>query len=324
MSFRAAGSSFLITWSQINYDGESTDFLLQTLLPLFRLLGTPSSLIVALEDHQDGGRHVHCFVCFSPRIDRRVSSQLDAFGKHPNIAPKRTRREQSAAYTYCKKDGNFVEWGDPISFDSSATSSQHSNPGSRSEPVSNLADRVSEHSTYPSWLQFCYERGVPSGYCTELWRSCRVGVETLESSDPVEGNISCDRLLGMHFDLELYRALVLVGPSGCGKTTWARRHSPRPCLFVRHVDDLRHFRAGFHLSIIFDDMCFAGDLNGRGAWPRTSQIHLVDFDVGSSIHCRYVTVYIPAGVYKVFTGNSYMFTGPDEAIDRRVTHIDLY
>ncbi|KAI9087996.1 hypothetical protein DFS34DRAFT_598500 [Phlyctochytrium arcticum] len=104
--------------------------------------------------------------------------------------------------------------------------------------VANIVAAVSEHATYPGWLQYCYEQGVPSGYCTELWRSCRIGVETLEGSDESAGEISDPRLLGLSLDVECRRALVLVGLSGCGKTTWARRYAPRPCLFVRHTDDL--------------------------------------------------------------------------------------
>ncbi|KAI9103959.1 hypothetical protein DFS34DRAFT_668536 [Phlyctochytrium arcticum] len=321
MSFRLKGRAFFVTWSQLPFlqdDIPELQDLLGSILLLFRLFNATTFTRVCLERHSDGGYHVHAFVQYPTPIDRRLSSQWDYLGVHPNVKPKRTRSEQDAAVTYCEKEGFWLDEGErPSRPDSAAGTS------SGISIVPDIATAVIDFSTYPSWLQFCYEHRVPSGYATEFWRSCRVGVETLELTEASEGQVSSPGLRDLHFDLERDRALVLVGPSGGGKLTWARREAPKPCLFVRHSDDLKHFRAGYHVAIIFDDMCFCGDLAGRGAWPRTSQIHLVDFDVGSSIHCRYTTVYIPAGVYKIFTGNTYMFTGPDAAIERRVHLLEL-
>ena len=61
---------------------------------------------------------------------------------------------------------------------------------------------------------------------------------------------------------------------------WARIWMPKPALFVTHIDQLKHLRADYHKSIIFDDMHFNGDENGKGAWPRTSQIAIVDRENG--------------------------------------------
>lgn len=106
------------------------------------------------------------------------------------------------------------------------------------------------------------------------------------------------------------QCLVLRGPTGCGKTTWAKRNMPIPILFVSHIDTLKKFRTGFHKSIIFDDI----DVKH---YPRTGQIHLVDFENPRDIHCRHSTAHIPAGIYKCFTCNEWPLI-EDEAINRRI------
>jgi len=102
---------------------------------------------------------------------------------------------------------------------------------------------------------------------------------------------------------------VLVGPAGCGKTQFALAHFENP-LMVRHMDDLKKFTDEYD-GIVFDDMDFKH-------LPRTSQIHLVDWDNKSSIHCRYATATIPKHTRKIFTCNEYPFIR-DSAIDRRVS-----
>jgi hypothetical protein len=109
------------------------------------------------------------------------------------------------------------------------------------------------------------------------------------------------------------KSTVLIGPSGIGKTTWAKKNAPKPCLFVSHLDVLRKFRAGYHKSIIFDDMKFTH-------FPVQSQIHLVDWQDVRQIHCRYGCATIPANTTKVFLCNEVVFTD-HPAIERRVISI---
>jgi len=114
---------------------------------------------------------------------------------------------------------------------------------------------------------------------------------------------------------DLKKTLVLVGPSGIGKTTWAKKNAPKPCLFVSHLDDLKSFRADMHKSIMFDDVSVTH-------MPITSQIHLCDMENVRSIHVRYGTVTIPAGVPKIFTCNSSPIALEHPAIARRCQFIN--
>lgn len=114
------------------------------------------------------------------------------------------------------------------------------------------------------------------------------------------------------------QSTVVVGRPGCGKTTWAKTYCPKPCLFVRHLDNLQQLQPG-HRGIIFDDLDFSH-------LPVATQKFLVDQTDPAHIHVRYRVARIPAGMTKIFTANEYPFTDEGihgEAIRRRVTRIDI-
>lgn len=58
-------------------------------------------------------------------------------------------------------------------------------------------------------------------------------------------------------------------------------------------------------------------------WPRTSQIHLLDFDNPRAIHLRHVVATIPSGIVKIFTSNSDIVDLEDPAIRRRIYKITV-
>ena len=77
-------------------------------------------------------------------------------------------------------------------------------------------------------------------------------------------------------------------------------------------------------GIVLDDMSFAH-------LPRETIIHLLDWDVDRSIHCRYNCAYIPHGTRKIFTTNKHpadvfgQERWEEKPIKRRITgviHID--
>lgn len=112
-----------------------------------------------------------------------------------------------------------------------------------------------------------------------------------------------------------FRAIFIHGPTGTGKTQWAIHCFQNP-LLVRSMDDLRGYNPKIHDGIVFDDMSFLH-------LPRTAIIHLVDWDLPSSIHCRYTNALIPAHTPKIFTSNlPFHEVFPYDntnAIDRRFT-----
>lgn len=108
-------------------------------------------------------------------------------------------------------------------------------------------------------------------------------------------------------------SMIIWGDAGIGKTEYAK-FLLGESLMVSHIDDLANFNPEFHNGIIFDDMDFKH-------FPRTSQIHLLDWDNDRSIHIRYQTAFIPKNTKKIFTTNEFngsIFNLEDGAIRRRV------
>lgn len=301
-SFRVQSRYIFLTWSDLP-EFNIHDLEVHCLETL-----SAEKYICCKETHQDGRPHAHAFIDFGRKIDKRIQAHWDFFEQHPNIKSKPSKRARLAAIAYCKKDGNFVTNYDDEESDEEDTTRP------------DLNERARESPSFAEFLQWGFTNDVPYGYIAAAWSAAKQSSETIIGDDIVDGEILSPELLLLRFDPTERRALCIQGPTGCGKTVWARKNAPRPSLFCRHIDDLKNFRAGFHVSIIFDDMSFCGDVNGKGAWPRTSQIHLVDFDCGSSIHCRYSTAFIPKNVFRLFTCNEYPFSD-DPAIQRRINHI---
>lgn len=277
------GKYFIVTYPQCNLDH-------QTIWNQCLSKGA-SGAVICSELHASGDPHRHAFVCFRTRKELSVRS-LDVNGYHPNI---QACRSPEASLAYVKEDGVWTEFGDTAITE----------PGSMGHPT--------QFRTESEWLLDCYARNVPYGYAKRLWDLS----QTYDTFTIGEGAVSDDdfehrvdgRLAVFQYDFSSGCSLILEGPSGCGKTTWAKYFSPKPSLFVTHLDVLRQFRPGFHQSIIFDDMQFSH-------LPRETQIHLLDTENPRAIHVRYGTATIPAGVVKIFTCNQPIFLD-DPAIRRR-------
>lgn len=294
MSFRYQGRVFLLTWAQTDptVDHLQIFTLVEEFAPIQRC-------VIAREKHQDGGDHFHMYVEHERYVDRRVSNLLSIAGRHPNIAKKSGETARKAAEAYCRKDADWVEYG----FDAEDTLEV------------SLCELAKAYPTWSAWIDHCHLHKIPFQYCSASWNAVRGSDHDLTEETPIGGSIDAVELLLREFNPTIDTSIILLGRTGSGKTTWAKRQIPKPALFVSHVDDLKKFRPGFHVGIVFDDMDFH-------AWPRTSQIHLVDWDNARTIHARFHNAFIPEHTYKIFTCNVYPFV-TDSAIERRVELINL-
>lgn len=250
---------------------------------------------IATETHKDGGRHFHVAIKLGKPFYTRDARFGDLFGEHPNVLRPRNFRNW---VEYCKKDGSYKEKG---SIEPRRTGTNVSE------------ETVVDKATILSKLDFLIWAGVNRvTYAEKIWDLAhKTDHVTIDEKSLIKG-VMVPQLEAFNFSLDWLgpKALILIGDSGCGKTTWAKTHGPKPCLFVTHIDDLKLFRAGYHQSILFDDVSFTH-------YPIQAQIHLVDFFDVRSIHIRYGIVTIPSNTIKIFTCNENPVTLSHPAIARR-------
>jgi len=279
------GKRFFLTYPQCD---ASKDALFAFLLNA----ADTQYLCVARELHESGEPHLHACVEFKAH-QRHDVRWLDFEGKHPN---KQDPRNWNACKTYVKKGGDFTETHFDID-----------------DFKPKLLEKVNDFTSQEDWFQWCCENKIQFQFANWFWNRAKGDLSTIVTSEH-DGKM-CNALQEFAFNPDLHRTLVIRGRSGCGKTTWAKRSMPKPCLFVSHIDQLKGFKPGYHVSIIFDDVDF-------NHFPRTSQIHLVDFDNTRAIHCRHNIAVIPAGIYKCFTCNNWPLS-EDPAVMRRIRRFNI-
>lgn len=101
MSFYYCARYGLFTYSQ------SAGLDHWSVLELFSGLG--AECIIAREDHQDGGTHLHVFADFGRRFRSRSSKIFDVEGYHPNVSASRGKPDEG--FDYAIKDGDVTGGG---------------------------------------------------------------------------------------------------------------------------------------------------------------------------------------------------------------------
>ena len=219
----------------------------------------------------------------------KIKSTLTSKEKHPNIQATQDDEDWNK---YVKKDNNFIEFGEV--------------------ELDNLYD-IARQKDHDEFYEVCRKKRISYQYAKEAWDSTRKVDTTLTNESEIQGTY--DPRMGWIDLNQPTKSTIIIGPSGMGKTVFAKTKSAKPALFVSHIDDLRQLGPQ-HKSIIFDDMVFKH-------MPIQAQIHLVDRFEPRSIHVRYGTVKIPAGIEKWFTCNEQPFND-HEAIRRRINQINFY
>jgi len=289
--FRVQATHLSITYPQASFDlNAGLEFLRGIVIGSKRVV----EAIICSETHQDGTLHRHAYVKFNGRIDLRDPRKFDFEGRHPNIL----RTENVPAWkNYIREDGEFLEW-------------------SNNESISDNLFAWARDLPMEEYFEKARRANIPFGYTRFAYDSAQSELAHItfrEDPNPFL-NIPMGRELET-FNFELNRTNVIVGPSGCGKTVISLRKMMKPLLFVSHIDQLKSFSQSIHRSILLDDMCFSH-------LPLQSQIHLVDRALPRSIHRRYGTTLIPAGIQITITCNEIPFTY-HEAIARRCNRLTI-
>lgn len=115
MTFRFNAINCTLTYPQCESDKQCLfDYLLQLKHGSGPLPISVEKLLVAQEEHEDGGKHYHCYIRFSAKPNIRNERFFDFDGHHPNI---QSTRSVPKWIEYCTKEdteplANF-EWKSP-------------------------------------------------------------------------------------------------------------------------------------------------------------------------------------------------------------------
>nr|QKI29006.1 Rep [Trichosanthes kirilowii CRESS virus] len=288
--FRIQGTNFSLTYPQSDFD---LNACLEFLKSITVGSATVVEVIVCSERHEDGHLHRHAFVRFNRRIDLRDANKFDFQGRHANV--QRTINVP-AWKNYIREEGEFVEW---------CANPEHDNLFEWARTLTN-----------ESFWERCRRSNVSYGYARNAWDTVSSELNSITMVDDPNPDLNLvlpQSLDTFQFSTNLTN--VIVGPTGCGKTFICLRKMLKPILFVTHVDQLKFFSAALHRSILFDDMQFTH-------LPVPAQIHLVDRALPRSIHRRYGTTLIPAGIQVTITCNERPVAW-DPPINRRINLLTI-
>lgn len=291
MSFRLQGRHLALTYPRCDVPIADLLAYLRTKHSGVRQI---QAVAVSSETHEDGSFHRHAYVRYSGKVNIVNPRFFDYNGAHCNI---QACRNTTAWNNYIRKDGEYLEWEEA---------------NTTGAGLYENAEAMDENN----FFEWALRAKIPYGFAQRAWETQRKASKLITFDD--ENNPFLDLNLPMREELStwnLSRDLtnVLVGPTGCGKTVYCFRNLLKPMLLISHIDDLKHFEPLVHRSVLFDDMRF-------DHLPIQAQIHLCDRGLPRSIHRRYGTTLIPAGVQVAITCNEIPFAY-HEAIQRRCNRL---
>lgn len=248
--------------------------------------------IICQEKHQSGEDHMHGLFTLKKKANITKPDILDFKGRHPNI---KAAINVQACKQYCKKGGNYREFF------------------TNGEPEDDILTKARKMDPEEFFVD-CVQKRISPGYYHEALRLANAQV-TIDDKFKYEGKISSPILSITRIDWEREsKSVVIIGPAGVGKSTLAIRDIPKPALLVSHLDTLRSFNEHYHKGILFDDISLK-HIHLQG------QLQVVCRELPRQVHVRYGVAFIPAGVPKIFTCNTFPFID-DPSIMRRINIIN--
>ena len=192
-TFRLAGKRLFITYPRCMVSPA-------TALQAFLAWKPCERALVAQEQHEDGGLHLHVLIWLKRRIDLRTPRSLDrVIGKHGNY---QIMKDPVKSVEYCMKDGNYVAHGfDPKEY-------LESSKKKRSGSV-NWYEAAEWVQAGKSLVEFPNQ-----AFIARNLRQLQLYRAWLATQRPVH-RVSTN---GTPY---VVRTVVLFGPTGVGKSRWA-------------------------------------------------------------------------------------------------------
>lgn len=296
--FRLDAIQIFLTYSQCPLD---PNFILDNISKVYPI----KYYIIAQELHQDGNKHIHCYLKLEKKANFRDNRKYDIVVDNTTYHPKiEGCRSPKSVIKYVTKDGNYLTNMSNTSIDEM------------------VEDKVKVKELYKQARTEASNGDLEKAFLTLSNPKCARDLtlygptieKNLHALIPKTNNILYDiSKFTVPFTWDKSKTLIIHGTTNCGKSSLASALLPK-ALFVRHMDRLRDYNSGNYEGIIFDDMSFKHI-------PRDGQIHLVDTAFDSDIHIRYGTAFIPKGTPRIITTNlspENCLLAIDPAIARRI------
>lgn len=296
--FRLCAKNLFLTYPQVPEDTVLADFR-DWICNLGRSVDIRGGAC-CIENHEDGGIHIHCYLALTRKCDIRSPNFLDYLGSHGNYTAARRPRE---AYLYVGKDPiEYLEWGDI----------EISDCIKREVIAARTKRAVME-------IMIKHNKIFQAKFWCEYWDMDQAGKrEGAEVRPLTDFNIPLDVTLWMEGFPTPATSIVLIGTSGIGKTSLARSmgQSLGGAFWATTLNSLKVYNG--ENVIIFDDV-------GLGQMNRENIISLMDVENLQDIRVLFGIVSIPAGTRRIFSCNSLQnLLGEkvgDPAIRRRMEEI---
>ncbi|KAI5980475.1 hypothetical protein F5J12DRAFT_789200 [Pisolithus orientalis] len=190
----------------------------------------PSTWKVAVESHQDGGKHWHVIVQFDQAIRSRRADLFDIDGLHPNVVTLKSHRDLLTRWEYIHKEEGaeiFGPWQGP----SGNAEVQDLKEGKRDERFvyirsattrDDFEDRAKELAPY-EWI---IHHDKFMSFADKHWKAQRPAYESKWTEFPRLPATLAEWASGEMKNPDRPKTLCVWGPSRTGKTEWARSLGP--------------------------------------------------------------------------------------------------
>lgn len=311
----------LFTWSQVGDEQTAHSFKADVVDRIYDIFDDAiTALTAGVEQHSDGGFHVHACLYRKQSKLVKLGTRLDMHGRTVQLSPikKHAKADYAAQLRYPLKEDEtpFSSFDDEDALDLLLDLEFPARTGPGASRDEAFAQALEADSYEGAMLAI--RQGAPSDYVLRHADCARFFKDAFTPAFEKKYDIGCFNLPAVDWDsLNVRQSFVLLGGTNLGKTAYALACFERP-LFVRHIEVLKQFNPAIHDGLVLDEMSFT-------KWPPASVNQIYDRELPVSVHVRWGRVDLPAGVKRIFCFNDesqmYPENCPDaikEAIDSRL------
>lgn len=327
--FRLQGRHLFLTYPRVEIEREKV-------LEQLHINLQPKEIekyVISTEQHEDGGGHIHAYVCLTSRCDIKNVAQLDLKIKGPDGFFVNVHGN----YQSCRSYGSVVCYVVKKGLENVLTNMDLTSEG-REKNVWASAIIAAESGQIEESLMLVKGR-APRQYSVDYKKLKGNFIEMKNDAQKTDVKIYAVNTFDVPEKVEEWinkeykrKTLFLTGASGTGKTEMIKsllseKYGKENVLRVTDLEGLRKLHTGSYAAVIFDDI----NVDTRTA---EEKISLIDVENASDVRILYNSVSLPAGMPRALLTNkdvaSFFQFGVSfgskeqvEAIRRRLREVDI-